>query len=137
MKNQTRLISISKLPNDAPPELISQKILAADTFFTRLIGLMFRKTLAPFDGLFLTQCSSIHTFFMRFPIDVVCLDRENRLTAVRHEMKPCRFYAPRRGTCAMLELQPGFTEKLDLKPGDIFVIETLPDPAEPESSRLS
>ena len=61
---------------------------------------------------------------MRFPIDVVCLDRENRVTDVRLELKPYRLYSPGRGTRTMIEFKPGFIGNLELKPGDRFVIET-------------
>lgn len=54
----------------------------ASTFFSRFCGLMFRKPLAPDDGLILSESSesiinsSIHMFFMRFDIAVVWLDHE-------------------------------------------------------------
>ncbi len=48
-------------------------LVAATGFRARLIGLAFRR-LAPSHGLVFERCRSIHTFGMRFPIDVVFLD---------------------------------------------------------------
>ena len=51
----------------------------ADSFLTRFKGLMLRKGLEPGEGLLLRKCSSIHCFFMRFPIDVIYLDKGFRV----------------------------------------------------------
>lgn len=51
-------------------------VSVADTFFTRLRGLMFKKHLDASSGLLIQKCSSIHTCFMRFPIDVIYLDKD-------------------------------------------------------------
>ena len=54
----------------------------ARTSFTRMRGLLGRRGLAEGEGLLLQPAGSIHTFFMRFPIDVVFLDREQRVVRV-------------------------------------------------------
>lgn len=51
----------------------------AANFLTRFRGLMMKKKLYPFTGLFLKNCSCIHTCFMRFPIDVIYLDQEYKV----------------------------------------------------------
>ncbi len=88
-------------------ELIANRVERADTFFSRLCGLMFRKQLAAQTGLLLEPCPQIHTCFMRFAIDVVFLDRNNRVVAVLENFKPWRmskFYPSSRCT---LELPGG------------------------------
>ncbi len=67
-----------------------ERLRGAFTFGTRLRGLMFRKELPDGEGLWLPDCSSVHTFFMRFPIDVVYLDAENRVLKIVEGMKPWR-----------------------------------------------
>jgi uncharacterized membrane protein (UPF0127 family) len=47
----------------------------------------------PGEGLWLVPCESIHTFFMRFPIDVIYLDRHHRVKKVRSAVLPWRFSA--------------------------------------------
>src|SRR4051794_24744893 len=73
---------------------------------TRLRGLMGRRTLPRGHGLLLKPAPSIHTFFMRFPIDAVFLDREMNVVAVKPELAPWRM-AGQRGARAVLELAAG------------------------------
>ena len=57
-------------------EVIADKIVKADTFFTRLIGLLNKDCLGSGEGLMLFNCSSVHCFFMKFTIDVVYLSKD-------------------------------------------------------------
>lgn len=62
----------------------------ADTFIKRFFGLMGKKTYPKNKTLFLSPCNSIHTFFMRFPITVVFVNKENYVLKVVENMKPWR-----------------------------------------------
>ena len=78
------------------------RIEVADTFRSRLRGLMLRPPPAPGDGLLLTRTSSVHTCFMRFSLDVTFLDARGRvLREVR--LKPWRA-ASCRGARYVLEV---------------------------------
>jgi uncharacterized membrane protein (UPF0127 family) len=79
----------------------------AVTFWSRLIGLQFRKSLPSGCGLLLAPCDSIHTFFLRFPIDLVALDRTGSVLQVCRGVKPWRLAFPVRGTHAIVELPAG------------------------------
>lgn len=82
-------------------EVIAEQVEEATAFFARLKGLMFRASLAPKQALLLDPCPQIHTCFMRFNIDVVFLDKENRVVAVLENLKPWRmskFYTQSRRT---------------------------------------
>jgi uncharacterized protein len=89
----------------------------ADTVLARMKGLLGRKELASGEGLLLRPASSVHTCFMRFPIDVVFLDRELRVLALTTNLKPWRA-AARRGARAVLELPAGECERRDIRPGE-------------------
>ncbi|WP_416394982.1 DUF192 domain-containing protein [Allohahella sp. A8] len=65
-------------------------IREADTFFGRLRGLMGKASLPEGEALMFTPCSSVHTFFMRFAIDVVYLDKERRIVKICEQLKPWR-----------------------------------------------
>ena len=67
---------------------ICSNLKVANTIFSRLLGLMFKKSMLGFDGLLIDPCNSIHTFFMRFSIDVIFLDSDNRIVKIIHSMKP-------------------------------------------------
>jgi len=60
---------------------ISSRLTVADNFFDRLKGLLGRKSLQEGEGLLLRPCKGIHTIGMRFPIDVLFLDRKNCVLA--------------------------------------------------------
>lgn len=65
------------------------RIEVADTFRSRLRGLMLRRSLPPGDGLLLTRTSSVHTCFMRFSVDVTFLDARGR-TLREARLRPWR-----------------------------------------------
>jgi uncharacterized membrane protein (UPF0127 family) len=79
-------------------------------------GLLGRSGLEAGEGLLLKPCGSVHTFFMRFPIDVVFLDRELSVVAVRPEVPPWRTAAAR-GAKVSLELAAGEAARLGIRPG--------------------
>ena len=91
----------------------------ATSFASRFRGLMGAAQLPPRSGLLLPRTSSVHTHFMRFPIDVVFLDGE-RIVAVRRALKPWRFAAAK-GARSVLELAAGECERLGLAKGDVLV----------------
>lgn len=62
----------------------------ADSLFSRLKGLLGRDGLEAGSCLWIRPCKGVHTFFMRFAIDVLVLDKERRVVAVIHDMKPNR-----------------------------------------------
>ncbi len=87
-------------------EVRGMRIKVARSFFARLAGLLGRRALAPDEGLLLAPCSNIHTFFMRFAIDVVFLDSDGLILSIHRDVKPWRVKAMRRAH-ACLELAAG------------------------------
>jgi uncharacterized protein len=79
-------------------------------------GLLGRDGLAQGEGLLIKPCGSVHTFFMRFPLDVVFLDRELSVVAVRPEVRPWRT-AGARGAKIALELAAGEAARLGIAAG--------------------
>ena len=88
----------------------------ADSFGRRLRGLMFRAELLPGAGLLIRPSGSVHTCFMRFPIDVVFLDRDLRVVRVAAAVRPWRLALARRAR-AVLELPAGEAARRGLEPG--------------------
>jgi hypothetical protein len=91
--------------------------VVADTPLTRLKGLLGKKRLEPGEGILLRPTSAVHTFFMRFPIDVVFLDRDLRVLALATDLKPWRA-AAHRSAKAVLELPAGECERRGIRAGD-------------------
>ena len=89
----------------------------ADNPLTRLRGLLGREGLDAGEGLLLRPASSIHTFFMRFPIDAVFLDRDFAVLGIEDGIAPWRA-ASQRGAKAVLELPAGESSRRGLAVGD-------------------
>ena len=62
----------------------------ADSFWKRFVGLMGKKGLGIEEGLYLDKCSSVHMFFMRFPLDIIFLDKNSSVVKVYEGLKPWR-----------------------------------------------
>jgi uncharacterized protein len=94
---------------------------------SRRKGLLGRNGLAPGEGLWIVPCESVHTWGMRFPIDVVYLDRKNRVRKLRRDMAPWRI-----SMCllarSVLEFPAGTIARTLTQPGDQFVLSPLPSP---------
>jgi uncharacterized membrane protein (UPF0127 family) len=101
---------------------VCERCLLAETPVLRARGLLGRAALEPGEGLLLRPASSIHMFFMRFPIDAVFLDRELAVRKVVPNLKPWRM-AGARGAKAVLELPAGACEEVGLRVGDRLRLE--------------
>jgi uncharacterized membrane protein (UPF0127 family) len=96
--------------------VVCERCLLAETMFARLRGLLGRSGLSSGEGMLLRPAASVHTAFMRFPIDVVFLDREDRVVKVAAELRPWRA-ASCRGSRTVLELPAGEAARQGLRPG--------------------
>ena len=94
---------------------LSLVISLADNFWKRFCGLMFRKSFPGGWGLLLTHCNSVHTMFMRFPIDVIYLDNNGKIVKCIEHLKPWRFSfgGPEAVHCLELVFSQGLLGRLD------------------------
>ena len=95
----------------------------ADTSSKRRVGLLKHERLEPGHGLWITPCESVHTFFMKFPIDLVYLDKKRKVRKVRNAVPAWRLSACL-SAHSILELPAGTVEKTGTQAGDELVIET-------------
>lgn len=95
----------------------------ADTALTRMRGLLGRDGLDRGTGLVLTPCNSVHTWFMRFAIDVLFLDRAGTVVRAVPSLVPFRLAwgGPRARTT--IELPAGTADGLGIRPGTLLRIE--------------
>jgi uncharacterized membrane protein (UPF0127 family) len=101
-------------------DVVCDRCVVAASPVSRLRGLLGRSELRSGEGLLLRPASAIHTFFMRFPIDAVFLDRDWRIVGIADDVRPWRT-AGRRGAKAVLELPAGESARRGLRPGDLLV----------------
>ncbi len=104
--------------------LLGEAVELADTSEKRRTGLLKHSELAPGEGLWIVPCESVHSFFMKFTIDVLYLDRDKRVRGLRPRMRPWRMSA-----ClpahSVLELSAGLIEETGTQKGDQLAFEKL------------
>src|ERR1700733_15174000 len=97
---------------------VGTQITVADTFITRLLGLLGKRRLDSGCGLLIRPSSGVHTFGMLFPIDVVALDRSLRVVKVWPELAPFRVTSIQRKAHSILELPAGRIGQCRIHVGD-------------------
>ncbi len=99
---------------------IVPELLVADKFTARLVGLMFKKSLPGNSGLMIPKCNWVHTLFMRFPLDIVYLNKDLSVCHIDEDISPWRFCLPVIKAENVLELNAGTVEAVSLKKGDVL-----------------
>lgn len=108
--------------NSTQNNLISGDVKIAENFFTRSVGLLSRKSLSQDEGLIIRPCCSIHTFFMRFPIDVLFINKKNEIIALYENVKPYRILPIHPTSHYVVELCAGQISNKKIEKGDIIQI---------------
>lgn len=90
----------------------------ADNMWTRFKGLMGVRDLPAGAGLLITPCSSVHCMWMAIPIDVVYLDREERVVGIDAALRPWRIGKFYRGAHHVIELPAGTAQRTGTAVGD-------------------
>lgn len=111
----------NKLINEETGAIVANGLEIADTPWRRMRGLLGRDGLAPGAALLIDPCRSIHTFFMRFPIDVIYLDGDWRVAKTVERLGPWRLSACLRAR-RTVELPAGALEALDVATGSKLTI---------------
>jgi uncharacterized membrane protein (UPF0127 family) len=101
--------------------IVCERCQLADSPVSRLRGLLGRDGLEPGEGLLLRPASAVHTWFMRFPIDAVFLNRDLVVLGIADGLEPWRA-AGRRGAKAVLELPAGESAERGLRVGDELIL---------------
>lgn len=90
-----------------------ERVRIADTFFSRFVGLMGKRSLDPSEGLLLRRCPRVHTCFMHFPIDVIYLSSEDRVLHTE-TLGPWRMGSRVKGAKHVLELSVGKKDDVNI-----------------------
>lgn len=92
-------------------KIICKNIEVAETFYSRFKGLMFRKNMNDIDGLLLKKCKSIHMFFMKFPIDVIFVDKNFNIVKICENIKPWHITGYYYKAAHAIEFRAGFIKE--------------------------
>ncbi|MCM8789645.1 MAG: DUF192 domain-containing protein [Candidatus Omnitrophica bacterium] len=107
-----------KIINKTNNAILAEKAILADTPLSRLKGLLGRKQLNIGEGIILRPCSSIHTFFMHFPIDILFLDKNNKIIKAIPDLKPFHLTAIYFNAAFAIELPVGTISSTSTHIGD-------------------
>jgi uncharacterized membrane protein (UPF0127 family) len=120
-----------RLVNQRNDHVVAETVFAAFDSASRRKGLLGRDGLAAGTALIIAPTNAIHTWFMRFDIDVAFVAKDGRVVKVSHRLRPWRLFAALRAYAA-IELPPGALAASDTAPGDTLALEpaTKPGPAE-------
>lgn len=104
-------------------QLIADKVSIADNFFSRSIGLLNKTHLNNGEALLIKPCNSIHCIGMKFSIDVIFLDKNNKIVCLIKKMKPFSISNIVFSSNKVLELKEGTIEKFDIKLDDVITFQ--------------
>ena len=103
---------------------IGDAIETAESSTQRRTGLLKHDKLDNGSGLWIIPCEAVHTFFMRFAIDLIYLDRKHRVRGTVRALRPWRF-----SLClpahSVLELPPGTIDRTNTQKGDELDLQQL------------
>lgn len=98
---------------------VIEEIFVADSFMKRLLGYMFRKN-PHYEGILFEPCNSIHTFFMRFPIDVLFINDNMEVTKKISGLKAGKVIMPQKEVTMVIEGKEGTFK--NIKEGDKLIL---------------
>jgi len=96
---------------------LGQKVRVAESLSSRAVGLLRTPRLMAGEGLWLTPCTSVHTWFMRYPIDILFIDADYRVLALQ-SLSPWRFSRWITKSHGVLELPSGMIVQTRTVVGD-------------------
>ena len=103
-------------------QIITDNAHRADNFFTRFKGLMFVKGIDDNYALHITPCNQIHMLNMRFALDVIYLDKDNRIVSVDENVQPGKICKTVRNAKSVIEMKAFAASKLGINQGDVLEI---------------
>jgi uncharacterized membrane protein (UPF0127 family) len=103
-------------------KVVVPRLLVAARMGERMRGLLGRATLPVGTGMLLKPCGSIHTVGMQFSLDVIFLDRQNRVVRTISALRPNRFGFGGHGAHATVECSAGWFDMASVSRGDLLEI---------------
>lgn len=99
-----------KINNQTKNTVLADKAVVASSLLGRMRGLLGKKELKSGEALVLTHCNSIHTFFMKFPIDIIFLDKHKRIVKIIPSLNPFRLSGIYFNAASVIELPAGVAQ---------------------------
>ena len=107
-----------KIINTTRRTILAERAEVADSFYSRMVGLLKRKSFVAGEALVITHCQSIHMFFMKFAIDVIFADKNDRVVGLVRNIKPFRLSPVYFQASYAVEIPAGIIERSGTVCGD-------------------
>lgn len=119
--------NIREVIHEGNGKRLVSRLRVADSFFSRLRGLIGSGPLQQGEGMLITPCQQIHTHFMRYPVDVLFLDHDGRVVYKLETLKPWRFTRHVKSARHVLEMPEGAARSIRV--GDMLRLGGVQSPA--------
>lgn len=107
-----------KIVNKSKNTILATSAIVADTFLSRMTGLLNRSSFSESEALVITQCQSIHMFFMQFAIDALFVDKNDIVVGIVPRIKPNQISKIYLKSSYCIELPEGTLDKVKTELGD-------------------
>ena len=115
----------TRIINETRDQVVADRAQTARSYFHRMIGLMGKKSLDQGDGLIIDPCSSVHTHWMRFAIDVIYVNNDHAIVGIDHDLHPWHIGHFYRKVQYVVELPAGKAHETGTQVGDRLILEDL------------
>lgn len=112
-----------KIYKSSKSNLIVDDAKLANSFISRTLGLLSKNLILQNEGLIIKPCCSIHTLFMKFDIDVLFVNRQNKVIAIYEKIRPYRVLPIHPTSFYVVELASGIISAKNIKKGDLLILE--------------
>lgn len=112
------------LINRQTGNIVASRLLLAFDSKSRRTGLLHHQSLAPGHAMLIAPSSAIHTFFMRFPIDVAFVTKDGRIQKVHRNLPPWRFAAAW-AAYVVVEMEAGSFARTRTDVGDVLAVRRI------------
>ena len=103
-------------------QVLLSDLKIASSFIARTKGLLGTHDLALGSGLWIHRCNSIHTFFMRYSLDCIFLDKDMHVCKLVRDVKPGRVVWPIWDAASVIEMKAGSLDQMSIYAGDVLYV---------------
>lgn len=112
-----------KVYNSSKNNLIADDVKIAKTFIKRTFGLIPKSSILKDEGLVIYPCFSVHTFFMKFAIDILFINKQNKVIALYQNVKPYRILPIHPNSHYVIELAADVISTKNIEKDDFITLE--------------
>jgi uncharacterized protein len=108
-----------KLKRAVDAKVLFENLTLADSAAAKRVGLLGKNSLPENEAMYFPNGMMIHTWFMKFSIDCVFVDKKGKIKKIYHDVKPWRFAGPVWGALDVIEMAAGLAKAKNLNVGDV------------------